>query len=153
MQISVLGPVEVSVDGRPVAIGKGKTRALLVLLALNEGATVSTTRLVEGLWGEDPPPTAAKMVQVCVSRLRKALASSGNGAEIVTRGRGYELRLATSTRVASRRWSPMATRARRWRSGAAHRWPTSRTSRSRVLRSATWRSCAWRRSSWRSSAT
>ena len=94
MQISVLGPVEVSVDGRPVAIGKGKTRALLVLLALNEGATVSTTRLVEGLWGEDPPPTAAKMVQVCVSRLRKALASSGNGAEIVTRGRGYELRLA-----------------------------------------------------------
>jgi WD40 repeat protein/DNA-binding SARP family transcriptional activator len=94
MQISVLGPVEVSVDGRPVAIGKGKPRALLVLLALNEGATVSTTRLVDGLWGEDAPPTAAKMVQACVSQLRKALASSGTGAEIVTRGRGYELRLA-----------------------------------------------------------
>ena len=94
MQISVLGPVEVSVDGRPVAIGKGKPRALLVLLALNEGATVSTSRLVDGLWGEEPPPTAAKMVQVCVSQLRKALASSGDGAEIVTRGHGYELRLA-----------------------------------------------------------
>ena len=93
MQISVLGPVEVSVDGRPVAIGPGKPRALLTLLALHEGTTVSTGRLVEGLWGDEPPPTAHKMVQVYVSQLRKTLAAGGDGAEIVTRGRGYELRL------------------------------------------------------------
>jgi WD40 repeat protein/DNA-binding SARP family transcriptional activator len=93
IQISVLGPVEVSSDGRPVAIGPGKPRALLALLALHEGSTVSTDRLVEGLWGEEPPATAAKMVQLCVSQLRKALVAGGDGAEIVTRGRGYELRL------------------------------------------------------------
>jgi WD40 repeat protein/DNA-binding SARP family transcriptional activator len=93
MEISVLGPVEVSAGGRPVAIGAGKTRALLALLALHEGSTVSTDRLVEGLWGEEPPATAAKMVQACVSQLRRALARSGDGAQIVTRGRGYELRL------------------------------------------------------------
>jgi WD40 repeat protein/DNA-binding SARP family transcriptional activator len=93
MQISVLGPVEVSAGGRPVAIGAGKPRALLALLALHEGSTVTTDRLVEGLWGEEPPATAVKMVQVCVSKLRRALAAVGDGAEIVTRGHGYELRL------------------------------------------------------------
>ena len=78
MQITVLGPVEVTAGGRPVAIGAGKPRALLALLALNDGATVSTERLVQGLWGEDPPPTAAKMVQLYVSQLRKAIAG-GDG--------------------------------------------------------------------------
>jgi DNA-binding SARP family transcriptional activator/RecA/RadA recombinase len=93
MQISVLGPVEVTSDGRLVAIGRGKPRALLAVLALHEGSTVSSDRLVEALWGDEPPSTAAKMVQLYVSQLRKALAVSGDGAQIVTRGRGYELRL------------------------------------------------------------
>src|SRR5262245_30205123 len=93
LQISVLGPVEVTVDGRPVAIGAGKPRALLALLALHEGSTLTTDRLVADLWGEDPPPTAHKMVQLCVSQLRKALPNGTAGAQIITRGRGYELRL------------------------------------------------------------
>jgi DNA-binding SARP family transcriptional activator len=94
MQISVLGPVEVTADGHQVAIAKGKPRALLAVLALHEGSTVSSDRLVEALWGEAPPPTAAKMVQLYISQVRKALAASGDGAQIVTRGRGYELRLS-----------------------------------------------------------
>src|SRR5215204_5846352 len=61
------------------------------MLALEAGRTVSSDRLAEGLWGEAPPATAPKMVQLYVSRLRRVL--NGNGAEIVTRGRGYELRL------------------------------------------------------------
>ena len=44
--------------------------------------------------GRGPPATAAKMVQLCVSQSRKALAAEGDGAQIVTRGRGCELRLA-----------------------------------------------------------
>jgi DNA-binding SARP family transcriptional activator/WD40 repeat protein len=93
MDIRVLGPVEASAGGKPVLVGAGKPRALLALLALNAGSPVATDRLVEGLWGDEPPATAAKMVQLYVSQLRKALADGGNGAEIVTRGRGYELRL------------------------------------------------------------
>src|SRR5215213_7759228 len=99
MDLGVLGPVEASVDGHPVAIGAGKPRALLALLALNAGSTVSTERLIEGLWGEEPPATAPKMVQIYVPQLRNALAANGNGdgdgdgAQILTRGRGYELRL------------------------------------------------------------
>ena len=73
MDIRVLGPVEASAGGKPVFVGAGKPRALLALLALNAGSTISTDRLVEGLWGEEPPATAAKMVQLYVSQLRKAL--------------------------------------------------------------------------------
>ena len=93
MDLRLLGPVEASVDDHPVAIGAGKPRALLAMLALHEGSAVSAESLIDGLWGEAPPATAPKMVQIYVSQLRKAFKVSGNGAEIVTRGHGYELRL------------------------------------------------------------
>jgi DNA-binding SARP family transcriptional activator len=93
VDVRVLGPVEVSVEGRPIALGAGKQRALLAMLALQAGSTVSTDRLIDGLWGERPPATATKLVQVYVSQLRKALAAAGNGSRIVTRGHGYLLRL------------------------------------------------------------
>ena len=91
MDLRVLGPVEALVDGRPIALGTPKQRAVLAMLALRVGHTVSADRLAEGLWGEHPPPSAPKMVQLYVSHLRRLL--DGNGAEIVTHGRGYELRL------------------------------------------------------------
>jgi WD40 repeat protein/DNA-binding SARP family transcriptional activator len=93
LEIRVLGPIQASADGHPLVLGAGKPRAVLAMLALRPGETVSTDRLIDGLWGEGPPATAVKLVQLYVSQLRKALAASGNGGEIVTRGRGYELRL------------------------------------------------------------
>ena len=63
----------------------------LAILALEANAPVSADRLIDGLWGDAPPATARKAVQVLVSHLRKELA--GADAEIVTRGRGYELRV------------------------------------------------------------
>jgi len=94
MDVQVLGPVEASVEGRSIPLGGGKPRALLAMLALNAGSTVSTERLIDGLWGEEPPASANKLVQVYVSQLRKALGSSADGAEIVTHRHGYELRVA-----------------------------------------------------------
>ena len=64
IQIRLLGLVEVSLDGRPVALGGSKQRALLALLALNVNAPVSTDLLIDGLWGESAPPSAVKMVQL-----------------------------------------------------------------------------------------
>ena len=93
MQITLLGPVEASsVSGR-VALGGPKPRALLAMLALDAGSPVSAERLVDGLWGEEPPATAAKMVQLYVSQLRKAMAAHGEREAIATRGRRYELQL------------------------------------------------------------
>jgi peptide/nickel transport system substrate-binding protein len=91
MEIRLLGLVEASHDGQVLPLGGAKPRALLAILALQANAPVSADRLIEGLWGERPPATAVKLVQVLVSQLRKQLA--GSDAEIVTRGRGYELRV------------------------------------------------------------
>jgi DNA-binding SARP family transcriptional activator len=88
MDFRILGSLQVLDEGRVVALGGSKQRALLGLLLLHANETLSADRLIDELWGEDPPATAAKTVQVHVSRLRKAL-----GAEdvVVTREHGYEL--------------------------------------------------------------
>jgi predicted ATPase/DNA-binding SARP family transcriptional activator len=90
MEFRILGPLEVLDEGRTVALGATKPRALLALLVLHRGETLGTERLIEELWGEHPPASAAKAVQVNVSRLRKALAPAGSEL-IVTRQHGYEL--------------------------------------------------------------
>jgi WD40 repeat protein/DNA-binding SARP family transcriptional activator len=93
MDVHLLGPVEVVSDETPVALGGPKQRALLAMLALEAGTTVSMERLIDGLWGDDPPATAAKLVQLYVSHLRKAMAGCANEGGIATRGGGYELRV------------------------------------------------------------
>ena len=92
MDVRLLGPVEATLDGRPIPLGATKQRAVLAMLALNANSTVSVDRLVDAVWGADPPPTAPKMVQLYVSQLRRLLAEGE--ARIVTQGRGYELRIA-----------------------------------------------------------
>src|SRR5687768_4231810 len=112
MDVRILGPVEASVDGRPIAIGGGKPRALLAMLALNAGSPVSAGRLIDGLWGERPPATANKLIQVYVSQLRKALAATADGAEIVTHRHGYELRVGAEAVAANAcLWSTAAPEA------------------------------------------
>jgi WD40 repeat protein/DNA-binding SARP family transcriptional activator len=96
MQIHVLDSVGVELNGRPVKLGGPKQRAVLAMLALNANAPVSIERLIDGLWGEDPPATGAKMVQQYVSQLRRLL-DDDDGSLIVTRGRGYELHVEPAT--------------------------------------------------------
>ncbi len=93
MDMRVLGPMEASAGGRPLPLGGGKPRALLAMLALQAGSPVSTDHLIEGLWGESPPATASKMIQIFVSQVRKALDTTNDAGRLVTRGRGYELRI------------------------------------------------------------
>jgi DNA-binding SARP family transcriptional activator len=94
LEIKVLGRVDLVIDGRAVPLGGSKQRAVLAILALRANRTVSADELIDGLWGERPPASAAKMVQLYVSRLRKAIGTDGSGGRIVTRGRGYELQVA-----------------------------------------------------------
>ena len=85
MEYALLGPLEVRSDGRTIAVGRGKQRALLAVLALNAGRVVPAERLIDELWGDEPPATAATALQVYVSRLRKSLGE----AAIETREPGY----------------------------------------------------------------
>jgi DNA-binding SARP family transcriptional activator len=82
--------MEVRSDGRTIPIGRGKQRTLLALLVLNAGRVVSAERLIDELWGDDPPATASTALQVYVSRLRKAL----GGNAIATREPGYVVDVA-----------------------------------------------------------
>jgi predicted ATPase/DNA-binding SARP family transcriptional activator len=91
LRIGLLGPVEAWMDGREVALGGRRPRALLAALALGAGRVVATDRLIDELWGDELPERARATLQVNVSRLRKAL--EGAGSRLVARSGGYVLEL------------------------------------------------------------
>ena len=73
LEVRVLGPVEATNGAQPVDLGTRMHRAVLSLLVMEAGRVVSSDRLVDCLWGDDPPTTASKALQVYVSGLRKVL--------------------------------------------------------------------------------
>jgi DNA-binding SARP family transcriptional activator len=91
MEYRILGPLEVADQDREVLLGGGRQRSLLALLLLHANEVVSSERLIDELWGDAPPPTAGKTVQVYVSQLRKALHDGNPDGPLLTRGRGYVL--------------------------------------------------------------
>src|SRR5215211_1261194 len=92
MEYRILGPLEV-VDGTaPLPLTGGRQRALLALLLIHRNEVVSSERLIDALWGEAPPPSAAKALQNAVLQVRRAL---GPEAGVLhTERRGYVLRVA-----------------------------------------------------------
>jgi DNA-binding SARP family transcriptional activator/streptogramin lyase len=88
MEFRVLGPLEVVDDGRALQLGSGRQLALVAVLLLHANEAVSVDRLVDELWGEAPPSTAAKIVRNSVSLLRREL-----GDRLVTQAPGYLLRV------------------------------------------------------------
>lgn len=89
MDFRILGPLEVVDGGRPVSIRRGKEQALLAYLLLHANQVIPSERLIDELWGEQPPATAPKILQNAVSHLRKQL---GDG-RLLTRDPGYLLKL------------------------------------------------------------
>jgi predicted ATPase/DNA-binding SARP family transcriptional activator len=86
-QFGLLGPLTVSIDGEPVSLGGQKRRALLAALLLEANRVVSRDRLIDALWGEEPPDTARNTLQVYVSQLRKLLPEG----LLETTAQGYRL--------------------------------------------------------------
>src|SRR5437868_2367261 len=114
MRFLLLGPREVWEGGRKLDLGAGRQQALLLLLLLHAGERISVDRLIDALWGEQPPPTAAKIVQGWVSQLRRALPA----ATIETHPSGYLLRAAETDAVEFER---LLERAHRQGAGEAAR--------------------------------
>src|SRR3954468_16473282 len=89
LQFSILGPIEVRGEAGEIRIMARQHRALLALLLLDANRVVATDRLVDGLWGERPPPNAVPSLQNGIARLRGLL-----GADVVEwRAPGYLIRL------------------------------------------------------------
>src|SRR5204862_62466 len=89
MEFRILGPLEVLSDGRALDLGGQKQRALLALLLLEANRVVSSDRLIDALWEEEPTATAQKGLQVYVSQLRKLLGKE----RLQTKAPGYLLRV------------------------------------------------------------
>ena len=85
----ILGPLEVSADGRVIEVGGPKLRALLAILLLRANEAVPRDVLIWDLWGEQPPAGAQGSLDVYVWRLRGALGAAANGPVVVTRPGAY----------------------------------------------------------------
>lgn len=97
MEFRILGPLEVYEDGRRVELGGARQRALLAILLTRANHVVSRDRLIDDLFGEEPRESAGALLQVYVSRLRKALEPGRERGKqtgvVVTKAPGYLVRV------------------------------------------------------------
>ncbi|HEX6418074.1 MAG TPA: BTAD domain-containing putative transcriptional regulator [Acidimicrobiales bacterium] len=95
MEFRLLGNLEVVVDGAPVDVGGTQPRTVLAMLLVAGGRVVPAESIIEALWGEDPPDSAAGTLQSYMSRLRRALVPGRPRAEgakvLVWHPPGYRL--------------------------------------------------------------
>jgi DNA-binding SARP family transcriptional activator/pimeloyl-ACP methyl ester carboxylesterase len=93
VEFGVLGPLEVTAEGRSLGLVGTRARAVLALLLVHANQVVSSDRLVEELWPGQPADKATDSLQVRLSELRKALRSAGEADRLATRPPGYLLRV------------------------------------------------------------
>jgi predicted ATPase/DNA-binding SARP family transcriptional activator len=118
VDFGILGATEVrAADGRPVTVGGPRVRALLALLLLDAGHVVTTDRLIDALYGADPPRGAANALQSQVSRLRRGLGDDGSLVEF--HPAGYRL-VVDPDDVDVHRFGRLAAEGRRALAGGDH---------------------------------
>jgi DNA-binding SARP family transcriptional activator len=115
MNFGILGATEVRDEARRVELPTGRARSLLALLILHVGEPVAAERIIDELWGEDPPRTAGTVVHGLISRLRRSLepgrAKAGPSAILKTAGTGYCLAIAPES-IDANRFKGLLDRAR-----------------------------------------
>jgi DNA-binding SARP family transcriptional activator len=87
VEFRILGPLEIADGERVLALGGAKRRAVAALLLLHANRVVAAEQLIDGVWGDEPPPSAAGSLQNHVLRLRREL-----GDRLVTQAPGYLIR-------------------------------------------------------------
>jgi DNA-binding SARP family transcriptional activator/class 3 adenylate cyclase/tetratricopeptide (TPR) repeat protein len=116
IEFALLGPLEVRRDGQAVRLGGYKQRLLLGVLLVEADRAVATARLIELLWGTDPPETASNILQQYVSQLRRLMDPQHGGGQggrqtLVSQAPGYRLRV-DAEQVDAARFEQMITAAR-----------------------------------------
>jgi DNA-binding SARP family transcriptional activator len=89
VEFRVLGPLEALDEGRQIPLGGARQRAVLAFLLTRANEAVAVDRLIDEIWGAEPPRTAANTIQYYISQLRKLLGAD----RIVTRPPGYLIRV------------------------------------------------------------
>ncbi|HEX6443480.1 MAG TPA: BTAD domain-containing putative transcriptional regulator, partial [Streptosporangiales bacterium] len=91
LRFQLLGPVEVDVDGRPLALRGAQRRCVLAMLLLSAGSTTGLDRLAEALWGDDPPGDPRVVIDLHITRLRELLAGHPGVELTAVEDHGYRL--------------------------------------------------------------
>ena len=95
MDFRLLGPVEARTGQMAAALGGPRQRSVLAILLLDANQVVPSERLIDLIWGESAPPTAATALQGYVSQLRKAIEPDRTAPSVIlTEGPGYVARVA-----------------------------------------------------------
>ena len=106
MEFRILGPLEVLDRGRLVPLGGGKQRTLLAILLINSNQVMPANRLIDLLWGEQPPETANNVLQVYISQFRKVLEPEHRRGTpyqvLMSQPTGYQLRVGAGRLDADR---------------------------------------------------
>ncbi|MFF7438838.1 BTAD domain-containing putative transcriptional regulator [Streptomyces sp. NPDC008122] len=89
LRFAVLGPVRAWRGSDALPSGTPQQRALLAVLLLRDGRTVTAPELIDAVWGDDPPAQALAVMRTYMSRLRKTLSTP----HLVSESGGYALRL------------------------------------------------------------
>ena len=89
MRFAILGPVELTADGRPLPALAPRHRAVLAYLLLHAGTVISAERLTGAMWGPEPPGTARAQIQASIAAARAALRAAGADGRLATRPGGY----------------------------------------------------------------
>ncbi len=95
ISFGVLGALEARLDGESLPLGGAKQRAVLAVLLLSANEVISVERLIDEVWGDRSPPSAAHSLEAYVSRIRQLL--NGHGPTLTRRGAGYRLDLGGAT--------------------------------------------------------
>lgn len=111
MEFRLLGPMQALHEGRSVALGRRRERALLALLLLQTGSVVPIGRLAALLWDDTPPPSARASLHTHVSRLRAVLAP--RGVQVRRESGGYRVDVAPD-QVDAHAFRLLVARAQTW---------------------------------------
>ncbi len=91
MRFEVLGPMRVTVNADSLALGSPQQQKVLALLLASPNQVVSTDRLVDEVWGDEPPDSARHLVQDYIWRFRRLLGEVEDGLRIDRQGSGYTI--------------------------------------------------------------
>ncbi|MFJ2033705.1 BTAD domain-containing putative transcriptional regulator [Streptosporangium sp. NPDC087985] len=116
MEFRLLGPLEVAAGSQRLDLGGIRQQTVLALLLLDANRAVTTGRLMEAIYGDDPPTTSRAQVQICISALRRLFLAHGSADVISTQAQGYALQ-ADSSQIDSHRFESLILQARRAREG------------------------------------
>jgi DNA-binding SARP family transcriptional activator len=95
VKFRILGPLEITAGTERLELGGSRQQIVVATLLINANRFVTTDRLLEAIYGEDPPSTSRAQVQISISSLRRQLASRSSDEIISTHGRGYVIRVAS----------------------------------------------------------